>query len=73
MYTLTDINECNRGVHNCSENAICIDSDGGFSCICEEGYEGGGYNNCTGRLRDVTQFLSCGTKLSNFFLIPEKK
>ena len=26
----------------CSENAECTNSDGSFSCVCQDGYEGDG-------------------------------
>ncbi len=37
-----DVNECANGSDNCSENAICVNTDGGFTCNCKAGYEGDG-------------------------------
>lgn len=37
-----DINECDEASHNCAENAVCTNTDGGFTCVCESGYEGDG-------------------------------
>ena len=33
----TDIDECINGTHNCSQ--ICTNTDGSFTCGCNEGYE----------------------------------
>ncbi|TMW40006.1 hypothetical protein DOY81_014913 [Sarcophaga bullata] len=38
-----DIDECALGTHACSENAVCTNSEGGFSCVCFEGFEGNGF------------------------------
>lgn len=38
----TNINECARGVHDCHENAECIDEDGGYMCLCHAGFSGDG-------------------------------
>ncbi|XP_048586390.1 uncharacterized protein LOC5504315 isoform X1 [Nematostella vectensis] len=42
----TDIDECLNGEHNCSDKAICTNSEGAFSCKCLLGYDGGGFT-CT--------------------------
>ena len=34
---LTDIGECLRGNHNCSQ--LCVQLDEGFQCDCSNGYE----------------------------------
>lgn len=36
----TDINECVRATDDCSGNATCINTDGGFTCSCWWGFEG---------------------------------
>ena len=38
----TDIDECERGLDNCSVNADCTNSIGSFSCACVQGYSGDG-------------------------------
>lgn len=38
--------ECVIGTHNCDENAACSDTDSGFTCACNDGYEGDGVE-CT--------------------------
>ena len=35
-FSCTNENECNNGI--CSENAVCIDSDGSFECECNSGW-----------------------------------
>ena len=37
---VTDINECE--LNNCDMNALCEDTEGGFDCICNDGYSGNG-------------------------------
>ena len=54
---ITDIDECDKGIHECSENAECHDTDGSYWCECWSGFMGDGFN-CTGqtdRIDDKTQ------------------
>ena len=44
-----DVNECESGSHNCSENGVCHNVPGGYNCSCAAGYIGDGFK-CTGRL-----------------------
>jgi len=45
---LQDDDECSDGTHNCSATGgICNNTSGGFTCACQSGYDGDGYN-CTG-------------------------
>ncbi|KAM7425483.1 hypothetical protein ABFA07_023096 [Porites harrisoni] len=39
-----DIDECRFNSHNCSNNAICINTKGSFNCSCKPGYSGNGHN-----------------------------
>jgi hypothetical protein len=41
-----DIDECISGLDNCSINARCMNTLGGFTCTCNLGYEGDGFT-CT--------------------------
>nr|GMD53086.1 putative wall-associated receptor kinase-like 16 [Ipomoea batatas] len=41
-----DIDECEKGKNNCSENATCENKPGGYSCHCKEGYEEDGEGGC---------------------------
>ena len=44
---LADINECSTNTHNCSSLASCADTDGGFTCTCNAGLIGDGFQ-CRG-------------------------
>lgn len=44
---LTDVDECERNLTQCSKNANCINNIGSYSCQCSDGYDGNGIN-CTG-------------------------
>ena len=53
MYTHADIDECVSLNETClDENAHCVNSVGNFSCQCDPGFTGDGYN-CSGQLRIV--------------------
>ena len=44
----SDVDECENETHNCDQNATCTDTDGSFSCTCNDGYVGDGVN-CTSK------------------------
>ena len=48
MYT--EINECGDNERRCDRNAQCINLDGSFSCVCNEGYTQDGVF-CDGELK----------------------
>ena len=52
LLVIADINEC----HNvsCGENATCTDEVGNYSCECDSGFTGDGYN-CTGMIHSCTK------------------
>nr|GMD59204.1 putative wall-associated receptor kinase-like 16 [Ipomoea batatas] len=37
-----DVDECENEQHNCSKNAFCSNTEGGFECSCRKGYRGDG-------------------------------
>ena len=39
-FDCTDINECLTNNGGCSANARCINRNGGFQCICDDGFSG---------------------------------
>ena len=43
-----DIDECVTDQNNCTENANCNNTNGGFICECSSGYSGVGDVKCTG-------------------------
>ena len=45
----TDEDECqgDGSGHNCDINAVCTNTEGGFTCECKEGWSGDGVS-CTG-------------------------
>ena len=44
-----DIDECAGNSDNCHVNATCSNTVGGFTCQCNEGFEGNG-THCVGTL-----------------------
>ena len=45
---LIDIDECaNDTLNNCSPNATCTNTNGGYTCTCDTGYAGDGFS-CDG-------------------------
>ena len=42
-----DINECMNVTNPCHANATCNNTDGSYTCACNNGYYGNG-TNCTG-------------------------
>ena len=44
---IMDVDECRSGTHNCDVNAVCTKTNGGFTCACNDGFNGDG-TSCTG-------------------------
>lgn len=44
--TCTDADECAAGLDNCTNNSTCMNTDGGFTCLCNEGYKDDGNGGC---------------------------
>ena len=45
---LSDIDECSAGTDSCHQEAMCMDTDGSYTCTCSNGYTGNG-EICNGR------------------------
>ena len=41
-YFIADIDECALDIHDCHENAMCINTPGSYTCMCNNGYIGNG-------------------------------
>ncbi|XP_078695151.1 uncharacterized protein LOC144924079 isoform X4 [Branchiostoma floridae x Branchiostoma belcheri] len=41
-----DVNECLQGSHSCHANAICSNTEGSYTCTCQDGFAGDG-QSCT--------------------------
>ena len=41
-YGFTDIDECEKDLHNCKTKANCNNADGSYNCFCPKGYSGDG-------------------------------
>ena len=48
IFHFADINECSEGTDDCHVNAMCLNTNGSFTCACIVGYIGNG-SNCTGK------------------------
>ena len=42
-----DVDECDLELDGCHGNASCLNSNGSFECLCNDGYDGDGFL-CTG-------------------------
>ena len=48
-FFLTDIDECQLGMHTCGENTTCTNMEGNYTCMCASSLSEPG-QNCPGRL-----------------------
>jgi len=48
LSTVADVDECAEGSAGCSADASCSNFPGGFTCTCNDGYEGDG-STCDGK------------------------
>jgi hypothetical protein len=44
----SDINECAESLSNCTREATCVNTGGGYYCDCPAGYYGDGTRNGVG-------------------------
>ncbi|KAF5795423.1 putative protein kinase RLK-Pelle-WAK family [Helianthus annuus] len=66
-----NINECERGIHDCDHDAQCDDTDGSYECTCRKGYSGDGRKDGTGCTPDQSTIIKIvvGTSASAIFLL----
>ena len=64
MSHFSDINECDS--NPCAMNAACENTEGSFSCSCNEGFNGGGLTLCEG---EKALYSLCLTILGAIFQI----
>ena len=54
MYFFADIVECDENPNACQNHATCNNTEGGFDCMCNGGFEGVG-SLCLGTFCPVTK------------------
>ena len=52
-FILSDIDECVEGLHNCSIDAFCNNTNGSNNCTCKPGFVGNG-RDCEGSVLSIT-------------------
>ena len=58
-YCCSDIDEC-LPASPCHVDAICIDNEGGYMCLCKSGYHGNG-TQCQGQSAICNEYRGVGT------------
>ena len=61
----TDNDECMDGTHLCATNATCVNTDGGYNCTCDSGYDGDGFE-CSSEF-DYMRLYTCFIHLHLLF------
>ncbi|KAD2804485.1 hypothetical protein E3N88_37862 [Mikania micrantha] len=66
-----NINECERGNHECDHDDQCVDTDGGYMCTCRKGYSGDGRKDGAGCTADQSTLIKIvvGISASAIFLL----
>ena len=63
-HIFSDIDECLSGNNNCHSNATCSNVDGNYTCTCDAGFQGDGFD-CTGRCKKCASY--CVSESSSCF------
>jgi len=71
LFAQLDINECSTNNGGCDIQATCRNTIGSFTCECNNGYQGNGFN-CTGN-PDHSFFFSKKKKILNWREINKSK
>ena len=63
-----DVNECERNLSQCHVNGNCTNTEGSYTCECNDGFEGDG-TNCTGMYARISastwhHYCVCTLKMS---------
>ncbi|XP_078381972.1 uncharacterized protein LOC144664667 isoform X4 [Oculina patagonica] len=66
-----DIDECAMKMDNCSENAMCNNTEGSFNCSCKPGFSGDGINcadidECTMKIHNCSENAMCNNTEGSF-------
>jgi len=49
MYHCADVDECAEGKGWCPEHSTCMNTEGSYMCVCDDGYTKSG-SQCVGQL-----------------------
>ena len=67
--SITDINECDDGIHDCLRSlASCKNTLGSFNCSCNHGYIGDGKTYCIEAPGKITGCAFCFTEVAIGFV-----
>lgn len=47
LILISDVDECKKGSNRCDANALCMNTNGGYTCECKVGFQGDGFH-CVG-------------------------
>ena len=67
---LLDVDECRMSTYDCHPMANCVNTPGGYSCVCQSGYAGNG-SNCKSSSKHF--FVTVYSKIQKFNNKPRLK
>ena len=56
LLSILDIDECNLNLSMCQPDSYCNNTIGSYLCICNVGYSGDGFINCTSKSTEDISF-----------------